>query len=233
MSDYPAVHARFDIKGRSYELLDYEITLERQRPAGGEFTTKEPLPTGAGIFSLGFLGSLYPVASLNVLSSSQVEDERFENDCIEPVRMILDAPFVTQVLNVNAMGALKKIASELGFKFKAEVQHSSRTRSPIFFGTIRNALDQIWEIYGLSEKRWHIDLMNQVIYLLGSALDVEPTELVVEYIKEENDLGVEMEILPRMIPFIPVQHRGEIKIVDVVRFDGKSKSMFLEWATEV
>lgn len=226
----PAVHARFDSRDGRLKVLDYEIILERQRPAVATFVVEAPLaPQTAGLFSLGY-DRLTPLTALVVESNAQVRPDRFEIEANDPLRQFLDAPYSGQALYVKMGGMLKRVCNDLGWGLHlGEVNLPQKVASPVFFGTLRNALDQIWAVYEPGAVRWWVDTMEQKFYLFDPN-EGRAAELPAAFVKEETEGGVEMNILPQMRPFVAVRHRGERRVVDQVRFDGKRQSMFLEFA---
>jgi hypothetical protein len=233
MSLFPFVFGFIESKSGLYECETFEVHLERQRPALIQASVKEPMVPGESvIFEMGYLGKMNRHTLATVESCSQKAPETFVVTLLEPVRQILSKPLIKQYAEVKLETVLRDIASGTGLDFVKKGVFESELENLILLDTIRNALDQCWSIYECETARWAIDLLTKrFLFLAEGKLPGEPVEIPIDYFKSEFDNGVVINILPSLKPYTPVIWRDEEKIIDIVRINNKSKSMYLTFAS--
>jgi len=221
---------RLDLAGASYKLLNFEVTLERQRAAVCEVSTEEPVEVDkTGVISLGRWGDLFPAAAVKVTECRQVGDRRFEVEVVGLARLILDQPTALGLRKVGAEMALAKLASEVGLAFASLAPPVLATpRDMVFAGSFRGALDQIASCFGFKEERWHLDVQNKKLMLLPGFAPGVPVVLDPRMILEATSDQIEAVPLPRLRPFGQIIHLGEPRTVDKVVFDSNWQSMTME-----
>jgi hypothetical protein len=223
---FPKTLCRFDVRGLSYDTTDYEITLERQTSGYAKIWTEEPIEVGVnGLLSLGVRDSLSPVSMFGVLHSYQVQDDLFESILIEPIHKILNANFFYQGLQVTWSEVYQRIAQKAGLSFVNLTEDDGTTKSVFLPYKVRNCLDQVHEIFGITENRWRIDLVNQRLQATPGFFDMEPVELPVELLLEEVENGAIFKTIPLLRPYVPAIWADEECIIDQCVFDGKKKTV--------
>ncbi|MCP4691990.1 MAG: hypothetical protein GY859_28350 [Desulfobacterales bacterium] len=233
MINYPPTTARVENTSAAYVPSDWLITLERQRPAVAEFTIDQPIETAdTALFSLGLDGNLVPCCALRILECDQIAADAFECLAVDPLRAMLDAPYFYQGTRVTLDEVLKSLAGSYNLSY---ANHTGKVpiekQNPVLISTVRNALDQIADIYKTDTARWHIDFAKGVMALLPGKIPAPAVELPLNLFIEENlDRGPEFNVLPQMRPFTPLRWRDRDKTVDRVIFDSKTDSMFLKLA---
>jgi len=228
---YPKITARIENARAAYLTTAFRVEQERQRNTLVEFQIEEPIDTAeSAILSMGFENELSEKCVLRVLECNQINPHLFECLAVDPSFFIYQADYIFQGTRLTVDEALTKIATAFGFTFMNLSKKMIYKRHNLnFLSTVRNALDQIMSIWGLSDLRYHFDTLRQRLYLLPGKLDTAPFELDMTYFIEENpDNGPEFRVLPNMSPFTPVIWKGEEMVVDNVVFDGESDSMFLQ-----
>lgn len=211
---------------------DWQVTLERQRPAQVWLTTEEPLDAEAhGLLRWGVQGQREPRLLLRPQHTAEIHKQRYETELIEPTRDWLDGWFSRQLPNSGAATALLAVAAQAGFSLEDRAGLPGTPQGLVLHGTVRNALDQIWLAWKLRDQklRWHLDLINRKLVVFETQTD-GALELPSALWIEENEEGVEFQAVPAMRPHLPVQWRGKTKIVDRVTYSGKAQSMTLKLA---
>ncbi len=233
MTDHPYVYCRLETRDKIYEVTDYQIHQERQRPTLAKMTLKEPIEKGINvILQVGYLNTVYRITFLKTLSCSQIAKETFDVVALEPVRQILDVEFTEQIRGVNLESSLKSIAATVGFSLKTQgAPLLTKPQNMMFIGSIRNALDQVWQVFELDQARWAMMLLKQEFHLLTAGKFIaSPVEIPMDYFKQEFEGGVETNIVPMFRPYTPVIWNGTEEIIDIARTDSKTRSMFITFA---
>jgi hypothetical protein len=231
--DHPYVFCRLETKSGIFEATDYSVHSERQRPTLLTLTLSEPIEKDVGcILQMGYLGRAYRMTVLKVLSCFEVAPETFDVVAIEPVRQILDAEYLGQLQGADLVSALKSITALFGFKLKfGGAVPVTKPKNMIFMGSIRNALDQIWEVFELKHQRWAIPLLKEEFHFLANGkFEIEPQEIPMDYFRQETDGGIELNIVPMYRPYTPVIWRGTEEIIDIARINSLTRSMFITFA---
>jgi|GEM_PF-5731263 len=230
---HPYVFCRLETTDRIYEATGFEIHQERQRPTLVQLTLEEPIAKDAtAILQMGYLGRAYRMTVLKVISCFEIAKETFDVVAIEPVRQILDAEYLGQLQGADLVSALKSITALFGFPLKfGGMVPVTRPKNMIFLGTIRNALDQLWEVFELKQARWAMPLLKQEFQFLGDGkFSIPPQEIPMDYFRQETEGGIELNIVPMFRPYVPVLWRGTPEIIDIARIDSLTRSMFITFA---
>lgn len=230
---HPHVFCRLEATDKIYDARDYQIHQERQRPTLGYFELEEPVEKDSlVILELGYLGKAFRNTVLKVTSCSQVAKDTFDVVAIESIREMLDAPFIDQLMGVTLEAALKQICRRMGLTFRSQgTPPRTKPKNLVFLSTIRNALDQLWEVFELTDARWMTNLItNEFVFLPRGRFETEAFEFPMEYFKRETANGLEMEIIPMLKPYTPVIWREEERIIDIVRLDKKTGTCFIGFA---
>ncbi len=99
---------------------------------------------------------------VKILSCSQIAVKTFEVVCLEAVKNILESKFVDFVAGVDLIGVLKIIGDQIGLEYRQSGNApQTKPKSMIFLSTVRNALDQIWQIFELDRAHWLMNLMTR------------------------------------------------------------------------
>lgn len=231
--DHPYVFCRLETADRIYDVKEYEIHQERQRPTLAQLTLEEPIETDAVcILQLGYLKQGYRMTVVRIISCFEIAAETFDVVAIEPVRDILDAEYINQLHGADLVSALKSIVSEFDFslKYGSNLQ-TTKPQNMMFMGTVRNALDQLWEVFELTAHRWVMLMLKQEFHLLvDGKLDIEAQEIPMDYFRQETEGGLELNIVPMFRPHTPVIWRETEEIIDIARINSLTRSMFITFA---
>ncbi len=232
--EFPPVNARLDNAGHAYLLKRYRIVFERQRPTYLEGEIEEPIASGKlAVLSMGFANTLNFAAGLQILECHERQPEEFDIAGVEPLRHFLDAPVKAQYIRQTAAETLKRLLASVRPEAKfVDKTGGTLTRkcNPIFFSTVRAALDQIALMYGFNKERWKyaFEPEGEKFVLLPGDSQIEPIELPVEmFYEEDEEKGIEFKQIPHLRPYLPVQWRDETKTIDKIEFNSRSNSMFL------
>ncbi len=231
--DHPNIVCYLETLDKMYHTQSYDIHQERQRPTLVKAELEEPIKKDVGsILELGYLGKADRITLLKTLSCSQEADETFQVVALEAVRDMLDAEYIDQLAGVDLAATLKAIAQRIQLSFKiAGTAPTSKPKNLIFLSSIRNALDQVWQVFELTEARWLINLLTKELVLLPRGkFEVTPEAIPMKYFKREIDNGIEMNIIPQLRPYTPVLWRGQEEIIDIVRMNSKTRTMFVTFA---
>ncbi len=231
--DHPYVFCRLETTGKIFEATEYSVHSERQRPTLVQLTLSEPVEKDvSAILQMGYLGQAYRLAVLKIVSCFEIAKETFDVVAIEPMRQILDAPFLDQLQGADLVSALKSITARFGFKLKfAGAPPVTKPQNMIFMGTIRNALDLLWEVFELDRQRWAMPLLKEEFHFLESGkFDIQPQEIQMDYFRQETDGGIELNIVPMYRPYTPMIWRGTEEIIDIARINSLTRSMFITFA---
>ena len=233
MIKHPYIFCRLETKERLYTVDDYQIHLERQRPILGSLTIKEPIERdNIGVLQLGFQKNVYRTTALRVVSCAQIAEKTFDVLALEPLREILDLEYIEQLQGVDLISALRTITKKLNLTFKVlGIPPVTKPKNLIFLETIRNAFDQLWQIFEQTDARWFINLMTQeFIFLPEGKFPIPAVKIPMDYFKSEFDGGIEINIVPMFRPFTPVTWRDQEEIIDIARIDSKTRSMSITFA---
>ena len=231
--NHPHVFCRLETIEGIFDADTYMVHLERQRPTLGIFELYEPVqPDTPVILNLGFLGQVNRICSLWVQSCSEMAPKTFKVIALEPVRQLLDLKYTDQLTAADLISALRRIADFI--KLPLEIigpPPATRPQNLVFLGNIRNALDQLWQVFQLKNARWCINLNKKKLQILAQGkFEIDPVEIPLDYLKTEFDGGIEMNIIPNLRPYTPVIWRGSEETVDIARINGKTGSMFITFA---
>ncbi len=227
---YPVITGRVENEDAAFLLKSYKITMERQRPTIIEFDIEEPINSDkTALLSLGFENELSETCGLRILECNQIAPDLFECMAIDPAYYILNSEYNDHGTRLSFEEVMGNLAANFGLTLDIRTTETIYKRhNLVFLSTVRNALDQIFDIYKVQNWRYHFDTLNQKLFVLPGKLSVDPIEMEMEYFLEENpEKGLEFRIKPNMRPFIPVLWRGQERVVDTLEFNSETESMFL------
>ncbi len=230
---HPHVFCRLETQDQIYVAEEFDIHQERQRPTLAVLELEEPIELGvSAILQFGYLNRGYRVTVMRVISCSQIAKKTYDVVCLGAVRDILEAKFIDQLVGVDLAGSLQCISDKIGLQYKS-VGNAPQTKakSIIFLSTVRNALDQIRQIFKFDRARWLMNLLTQeLLFLPEGKFETESNEIPMSYFKQETTGGIELEIVPMLRPYVPVKWRENEEIVDIARLNSKTGTLFLTFA---
>ena len=233
--EHPFIFSYLQTKNGFFKTREYEIHQERQRPTFAKLLLDEPIEKGilAGL-DLVYNQNRRPLTIVEIISCSKRAEESYEVKALEISHKLLKADFGEQLAVVNSTTCLQKIASQFGLKLQVEGTLDSKYRtSPMFMGSVRNALDQVWQIFELDEARWLINPLTKTLKILASGQFLTKGQAIDRYFIKEQDGGIETKIIPMLRPYTPILYQDEEKVVDIVRLNSKTNSSFITFAEEV
>lgn len=230
---HPHVFCRLESKTGIYVAREVELHMERQRPTLGYFELEEPIEKDSlVVLELGYLSRAFRLTALKINSCAQVAEKTFDVVATEAVKDVLSVSYVDQLKGVTLESALKQICRHLGITFKIQgTMPGTKPRNLIFLSTVRNALDQLWQVFGLSGERWMINLLSrELVFLPNGKFETEAIDIPMDYFKRETAGGLEMSIVPMLTPYVPVVWRQTERIIDISRMNSKTGTQFISFA---
>ena len=206
------MYAFFENNLAMYECLEWKLEMERQRSAVAEFITTEVIDVEqVGVFLMGphhqasEFSQLVKKNVMKIVRCEQEEEHRFSCLAVEASTHFFEADFHQQMDRATLNDVLTQLGTSLELTFVNQSQNTSSERHNWrFMSTVRNALDQVIQGYGLEKERIRINLLDSTLELNDGVFSISSVELPMTHFVSEQEDFVRFAIVENMLPFVPV-----------------------------